>query len=144
MALATEFRRYRPKLVIGLGEKTPLASPDHWQAMQITDAAVFYSRLTKWDEHFARLPVHRIEAQLYYTLAFYTLDPMRRQPPHFRHQRHRAKPSWPPSAATPRSSRRKRSTCSTASPAGPATSAKSRASRRANCSSARARSARAT
>ena len=76
-ALAIEFRRYRPKLVIGLGEKTPLASPDHWQAMQITDAAVFYARLTKWDEHFAGLPVHRIEAQLYYTLAFYALEPMR-------------------------------------------------------------------
>jgi LmbE family N-acetylglucosaminyl deacetylase len=76
-ALATEFRRYRPKLVIGLGEKTPLASPDHWQAMQITDAAIFYARLSKWDEHFAGLPVHRIEAQLYYTLAFYALEPMR-------------------------------------------------------------------
>ena len=29
--------------------KTPLASPDHFQAMQITDAGVFYSRLTKWE-----------------------------------------------------------------------------------------------
>ena len=47
VALAKEFRRYRPSLVIGFGDKTPLASPDHWQAMQITDAAVFYSRLTK-------------------------------------------------------------------------------------------------
>ncbi len=75
-ALAIEFRRYRPKLVLGLGEKTPLASPDHWQAMQITDAAVFYARLTKWDEHFAGLPVHTIPAQLYYTLAFYALEPM--------------------------------------------------------------------
>src|SRR5271163_5000044 len=28
VALATEFRRYRPKLVIGFGEKTPMASPD--------------------------------------------------------------------------------------------------------------------
>ena len=46
VALATEFRRYRPRLVIGFGDKTPMASPDHWQAMQITDAAVFYSRLT--------------------------------------------------------------------------------------------------
>jgi bacillithiol biosynthesis deacetylase BshB1 len=76
VALATVFRRYRPRLVLALGEKTPLASPDHWQAMQITDAAVFYARLTKWDEHFTRLPVHRIEAQLYYTLAFYSLEPM--------------------------------------------------------------------
>ena len=34
--------------------------------MQITDAAVFYSRLTKWDEHFDNLPVHAIQAQLYF------------------------------------------------------------------------------
>jgi LmbE family N-acetylglucosaminyl deacetylase len=74
VALATEFRRYRPKLVIGFGEKTPMASPDHWQAMQITDAAVFYSRLTKWDEHFAGLPVHSIAAQLYFTLSFTSLE----------------------------------------------------------------------
>ncbi len=52
VALATEFRRYKPKMVIGLGGKTPLASPDHYQAVQIVDAAIFYSRLTKWDEHF--------------------------------------------------------------------------------------------
>ena len=70
--LAKEFRKYRPRLVLGLGDKTPLASPDHWQAMQITDAAVFYARLTKWDEHFAGLPPHTISAQLYYTLAFHS------------------------------------------------------------------------
>jgi bacillithiol biosynthesis deacetylase BshB1 len=68
--LAKEFRKYRPKIVIGFGDKTPMASPDHWQAMQITDAAVFYSRLTKWDEHFDGLPVHPIQAQLYFRLAF--------------------------------------------------------------------------
>ncbi|MBX3413563.1 MAG: PIG-L family deacetylase [Pirellulales bacterium] len=70
VALATEFRRYRPRVVLGFGDKTPMNSPDHWQAMQITDAAVFYSRLTKWDEYFAGLPVHTISAQLYYSLAF--------------------------------------------------------------------------
>jgi len=70
VALATEFRRYRPKIVIGFGDKTPMASPDHWQAMQITDAAVFYSRLTKWDDYFAGLPVHTIGRQLYYKIAF--------------------------------------------------------------------------
>ncbi|XZE22134.1 PIG-L family deacetylase [Pirellulaceae bacterium SH449] len=70
VALATEFRRYKPKMVIGLGGKTPLASPDHFQAVQITDAAVFYSRLTKWDEHFSGLPVHAITKQLYYRLQF--------------------------------------------------------------------------
>lgn len=70
VALAKEFRKYRPRLVIGLGEKTPLASPDHWQAMQITDAGVFYSRLTKWDSYFDGLPVHTVSAQLYCSLAF--------------------------------------------------------------------------
>ena len=73
VALAKEFRRYRPKLVLGFGEKTPMASPDHWQAMQITDAAIFYSRLSKWDEFFDGLPVHTIPAHLYYSLAFRSL-----------------------------------------------------------------------
>ena len=41
VALAKEFRRLRPTLVIGFGDRTPMASPDHWQAMQITDAAIF-------------------------------------------------------------------------------------------------------
>jgi bacillithiol biosynthesis deacetylase BshB1 len=68
VALAKEIRRYRPRLVIGLGEKTPLASPDHAQAVEIVDAAVFYARLTKWDEHFDDLPPHVVSAQLYYTL----------------------------------------------------------------------------
>jgi bacillithiol biosynthesis deacetylase BshB1 len=70
VALAKEFRRYRPSVVIGFGDKTPLASPDHWQAMQITDAAVFYSRLTKWDGHFEGLPPHTIDHQLYFRLSF--------------------------------------------------------------------------
>jgi LmbE family N-acetylglucosaminyl deacetylase len=63
--LAIEFRKHRPRLVIGLGDRTPMASPDHWQAMQITDAAVFYSRLTKWDDQFENLPPHTIARQLY-------------------------------------------------------------------------------
>ncbi len=73
IALAKEFRKYRPSLVIGFGDKTPMASPDHWQAMQITDAAVFYSRLTKWDDYFDGLPVHTIGGQLYFSLAFSSL-----------------------------------------------------------------------
>lgn len=68
VALAIEFRRYRPKLVLSLGGKTPMASPDHWQAMQITDAAVFYSRLSKWDDQFDGLSVHTVPRQLYYAL----------------------------------------------------------------------------
>lgn len=70
VALAKEFRKYRPKIVLGFGDKTPMASPDHWQAMQITDAAIFYSRLTKWDAHFGGLPVHTIPTHLYFRLSF--------------------------------------------------------------------------
>ena len=75
VALAIELRRYRPKIVIDFGEKTPLASPDHWQAMQITDAAIFYSRLTKWDSCFDGLPVHRVDHQFYFHLGFNTSIP---------------------------------------------------------------------
>lgn len=75
VTLAKVFRQWRPRLVIGFGDKTPLASPDHWQAMQITDAAVFYSRLCKWDDQFDNLPPHTIAAQLSYTLAFNRLEP---------------------------------------------------------------------
>ena len=35
-ALATEFRRFKPRIVIGFGDKTATASPDHWQAMQLS------------------------------------------------------------------------------------------------------------
>ncbi len=70
VALARQFRIFRPKVVISIEGKTPLASPDHWQASQISDAAVFYSRLTKWDEHFEGLPVHTIDRQIYYSLFF--------------------------------------------------------------------------
>jgi bacillithiol biosynthesis deacetylase BshB1 len=72
--LAKVIRRYRPAIVIGIAAKTPLASPDHWQAVQITDAAVFYSRLTKWDEHFDGLPVHTVRKQLWYPLGFGNLE----------------------------------------------------------------------
>ncbi len=74
VALATVFRRYRPKVVLGFGGKTVLASPDHYQAMQITDAAVFYSRLSKWDEHFEGLPVHTIPNQLGFPIALHGLN----------------------------------------------------------------------
>jgi len=69
VALAKQFRIWRPRLVMGFGAKTPMASPDHFQAMQITDAAVFYSRLTKWDEYFDGLPVHAVSRQMYFRLA---------------------------------------------------------------------------
>jgi bacillithiol biosynthesis deacetylase BshB1 len=72
VALAKVFRMYRPRIVLGIADKTPMASPDHWQAMQITDAGVFYSRLTKWDDSFDHLPPHTISRQLWYPLGFQT------------------------------------------------------------------------
>jgi bacillithiol biosynthesis deacetylase BshB1 len=72
--LAKVFRRYRPRMVLGIATQTPMASPDHLQSQMITDAAVFYSRLSKWDETFDNLPVHRVSRQLWYPLAFRTLS----------------------------------------------------------------------
>lgn len=68
VALAKVFRRFRPSLVMGIAGHTPMASPDHWQAMQITDAAVFYSRLCKWDAEFDHLPVHTVSKQVWFPL----------------------------------------------------------------------------
>ncbi len=76
LALAKELRRYRPRLVLGLGDRTPMASPDHYQAMLITEAAVFYAKLTKWDEHFEDLPVHVVSAYMHFFLALRSLSPV--------------------------------------------------------------------
>jgi LmbE family N-acetylglucosaminyl deacetylase len=73
--LAKQFRRFRPKLVLGIGDRTPMASPDHYQAMLITEAAVFYSKLTKWDEHFGRAVAWSIPAYMHYFLALRSLSP---------------------------------------------------------------------
>ncbi len=74
VALAKVFRRQKPKVVVGFGGKTVLASPDHYQAMLITDAAVFYSRLTKWDQYFDGLPTHTNTIQLSFPIALHGLD----------------------------------------------------------------------
>jgi LmbE family N-acetylglucosaminyl deacetylase len=74
VALAKVFRRCKPKVVLGFGGKTVLASPDHYQAMLITDAAVFYSRLTKWDEFFDGLPTHTVVNQLSFPIGLHSLD----------------------------------------------------------------------
>jgi N-acetylglucosamine malate deacetylase 1 len=65
VALGDVFRRYRPEIVITMGGKTIMASPDHYQAQLITEAGVFYSRLTKWEEFFT-YPVHTIKKLLYF------------------------------------------------------------------------------
>jgi len=74
VALAKVFRRYRPTIVLGMAAPTPTASPDHGQAVQITDASVFYSRLSKWDEHFDGLPIHVVHKQLWYPLGSSTVS----------------------------------------------------------------------
>lgn len=74
LELGKVIRRYRPQIVIGLAAKTPLASPDHQQAVQLIDAAVFYARLSKWDDQFGQLPVHTVRRQLWYHLGFASLE----------------------------------------------------------------------
>ena len=44
----------------------------------IIEAAVFYARLTKWDEHFDGLPPHTVPRRLECFLAFHTLSPAER------------------------------------------------------------------
>lgn len=60
-AVATAFRRWRPRIVVGMAGRTPGASPDHYQAQLILEAARFYSQLTKWDDRFDHTPPHRID-----------------------------------------------------------------------------------
>ena len=52
-ALATALRRHRPKILVGMAGRTPSASPDHYQAQLLTEAARFYAQLTKWNDRFA-------------------------------------------------------------------------------------------
>jgi bacillithiol biosynthesis deacetylase BshB1 len=60
-AVATVFRRYRPRIVVGMAGRTPGASPDHYQGQLILEGARFYSQLTKWDDRFDGTAPHRID-----------------------------------------------------------------------------------
>lgn len=64
-ALATILRRYRPRILVGLAGRTTAASPDHYQAQLIVEAARFYSQLTKWDDRFGHTSPHRIDHLVY-------------------------------------------------------------------------------
>lgn len=59
-AVATEFRRYRPQIVVGMAGRTPAASPDHYQAQLILEGARFYSQLTRWDDRFDGTAPYRV------------------------------------------------------------------------------------
>jgi bacillithiol biosynthesis deacetylase BshB1 len=69
-ALATQFRRLRPTVVIGMAGRTPAASPDHNQAHLLIEAARFYSQLTKWDEKFDGTPPYRVPHLVYSPFPF--------------------------------------------------------------------------
>ena len=64
-ALATVFRRLRPGLVIGVAGRTPAASPDHYQAQLLIEAARFYSQLTRWDDRFDGTPPYQVPHLVY-------------------------------------------------------------------------------
>lgn len=64
-ALATWFRRLRPQVIITMAGRTPAASPDHYQAQLLTEAARFYSQLTKWDDRFAGTAPFRVPHLVY-------------------------------------------------------------------------------
>ena len=60
VALARSFASTGRGWCWGWAAARRMASPDHYQAMLITEAAVFYSKLTKWEEHFDEpAAVHR-------------------------------------------------------------------------------------
>jgi bacillithiol biosynthesis deacetylase BshB1 len=69
-ALATQIRRFRPAVIIGLAGRTPAASPDHHQGHMIVEAARFYSQLTKWNDRFGGTEPYRVPHLVYATFPF--------------------------------------------------------------------------
>ncbi len=69
-ALATQFRRYRPQIIMGVAGRTPAASPDHYQAQLLIEASRFYSQLTKWDDRFEGLAPYRVPQLVYAPFPF--------------------------------------------------------------------------
>ena len=69
LALAKTFRQVKPRIVIGMQGMTPRASPDHYQSQLIFDAAIFYSRLSKWEHKVDGLAPWRIYHVFYYYTA---------------------------------------------------------------------------
>jgi bacillithiol biosynthesis deacetylase BshB1 len=69
-ALATQFRRLRPTIVISTAGRTPAASPDHHQAHLLIEASRFYSQLTKWDDRFEGTAPYRVPHLVYAPFPF--------------------------------------------------------------------------
>lgn len=75
--LATVFRKWKPKLVILPYGRSVMHSPDHHASNNIAEAALFYSRLTKWEEYMGNLPVHRIPSSpIYYPMVRLSFHPI--------------------------------------------------------------------
>ncbi len=68
--VATVIRRLRPRILVGMAGRTPGASPDHYQAQLITEAARFYAQLTKWDDRFDGTEPLRIQHLVYRPVPF--------------------------------------------------------------------------
>lgn len=66
IALAKRIRYYQPKILLGMGGMTPHDSPDHYQSQLITEGAIFYARLSKWEEYFGDVPIYRVRNYFYY------------------------------------------------------------------------------
>jgi bacillithiol biosynthesis deacetylase BshB1 len=64
-ALATVIRKYKPRILVGIAGRTVAASPDHYQAQLIIEAARFHSQLTKWDDRFGGTAPHAVDHLLY-------------------------------------------------------------------------------
>ena len=74
--VATELRKYQPKVLITGAGRTPAASPDHHQGHLIAEASRFYSQLTKWDERFDNTAPYRVPHLVY---ALFPTDAEQRQ-----------------------------------------------------------------
>lgn len=64
-ALATMFRKLKPKIVIAAFGRTPAGSPDHYQGGLIAEAARFHSQLTKWNDRFDGTDPYRVPHLVY-------------------------------------------------------------------------------
>ena len=69
-ALATQFRKYRPGIIMIAAGRTPAASPDHLQGGFIGEAARFYSQLTKWNDRFDGTEPYRVPHLVYVPFPF--------------------------------------------------------------------------
>lgn len=69
-AVATQLRRFRPKVVMVMVGRTPAASPDHHQGHLLIEASRFYAQLTKWNDRFGGTEPYRVPHLVYAPVPF--------------------------------------------------------------------------